>query len=105
MVSFKQERNPFEINPALRNIETGVTADTHVNVDDAKNVGHAIIDSMVGESMLKFSFKRSRQVVLMNTRNSIKIDDEQVQIDPQIKDWPQHLTTWGNILLQFSRMN
>ena len=35
MVSFLQERNPFEINPALRNIETGVTEDTHVNVDDA----------------------------------------------------------------------
>ena len=55
-----------------------------MNVDDAKAVGQAIIDSMVGESILKFSFKRSKQVVLMNTRNSIKIDDEQVQIDPQL---------------------
>ena len=107
MVSFLQERNPFEINPALRNIETGVTTDTRVNIDDAKAVGQALIDSMVVESILKFSFKRSKQVVLMNTRNSIKIDDEHVQIDPQLlfQDWLQQLTTWGKILLQFSRMN
>ena len=39
---------------------------------------------MVGESILKFSFKRSKQVVLINTRKSIKIDDEHVQIDPQL---------------------
>lgn len=38
MLRFLKERDPFEELPSLRNIETGVTAESKVNVDNAKEV-------------------------------------------------------------------
>ncbi|VDI12837.1 Hypothetical predicted protein [Mytilus galloprovincialis] len=46
ILSFLQERNPFTDDKSLRNIETGVTAESSVNVDQAKEIGMKIIESM-----------------------------------------------------------
>lgn len=40
ILSFLQERNPFTDDKSLRNIETGVTAESSVNVDKAKRNRH-----------------------------------------------------------------
>ena len=39
ITSFLRDRNPFVEQEDLRNIETGVTASSDVNVDKAKGVG------------------------------------------------------------------
>lgn len=81
---FVKERDPSGEFPSLRNIETGVTADSKVNVDSAKEVGERIIESMSGQSISTYSFKRSQQVVTLNSKNFMKIDEEPIFIDPQL---------------------
>jgi hypothetical protein len=54
MLSFLKERDPFDDNPNLRNIETGVTAEAHVNADNAKSIGQNIIDSLPGQNIVKY---------------------------------------------------
>lgn len=84
MLRFVKERYPFGEFPSLRNIETRVTADSKVNVDSAKEVGERIIESMSGQSISTYSFKRSQQVVTLNSKNFMKIDEEPIFIDPQL---------------------
>ncbi|KAK7111484.1 hypothetical protein V1264_011106 [Littorina saxatilis] len=84
MLKFLLPRNPFTSDGTLRNICTGVTADTTVNVDTAKAVGGAILQSMVGTSVKDFKFKRKNQAVTMDIQTSAKIEGEIIQVDPQL---------------------
>ena len=56
MVSFLAERDPFVEDVSLRNIETGVTADSCVNVDNSRELGMKILTSMDGRKINEFSF-------------------------------------------------
>ncbi|CAC5372573.1 unnamed protein product [Mytilus coruscus] len=64
-----KERSLFTGDSSLRNIETGVTADSFVNVDNSKDVGTAVIESLVGQNV--------------NSKTSIKVDGE-LLVDPQL---------------------
>ena len=45
MYAFLKERNAFDVSEtSLRNIETGVTADTDLNVDCAKGILDDVIE-------------------------------------------------------------
>ena len=67
LYTFLQERKTFEeTETSLRNIETGVTADIGVNVDDAKTIEAAAIDNIIGQIIDKYSFKKSQQAVTLN---------------------------------------
>lgn len=83
-MSFLKERDPFSDDPTLHNIDTGVTAEGRVNADNAKTVGTAIVDSMIGKGVMDHSFKKKDQLVTMGSTNAIKIGDELVNIDPQL---------------------
>ena len=83
-LSFLQERSPFVEEVSLRNIETGVEGDPSVNVDTAKEVGDQVIASMVGKSVLEYSFKKSEQAVTLNAKNTFKIGGEAIHVDPQL---------------------
>lgn len=48
-LSFLISRSPFVEETSLRNIETGVSADTFVNVDNSKELGIKILKSMDGK--------------------------------------------------------
>ena len=67
----------------MRNIETGVEGDPSVNVDTAKEVGDRVVESMVGKSVLEYSFKKSEQAVTLNAKNTFKIGGEAIHVDPQ----------------------
>jgi len=67
---------PFSPDTSLWNICTGVHAYSNVNVDTAKVVGCAILESMEGKSAADF-FK-------LDTHTTVKFDDSQVEIDPQL---------------------
>ena len=45
---------------------------------------HTILKSMEGETSDEHTFRRKDQVVTLGTRSSIKVDGEEVQIDPQL---------------------
>jgi hypothetical protein len=78
------ELNPFGPDPSLRGLVSGLSAHESVNVDDAKDIGESIINSMCGQCVSSISFQRKRQAITLASKTSLKIDDECVQIDPQL---------------------
>ncbi|CAC5363750.1 unnamed protein product [Mytilus coruscus] len=62
ILSFLQERNPFADDKSLRNIETGVTAESSVNVDKAKEIGMKIIEYMAGKNILNLYFQKIKSL-------------------------------------------
>ena len=47
-------------------------------------VGDAILKSMDGKTPAEYTFIRKKQAVTLGMKSSVKIDGEQVQIDPQL---------------------
>ena len=84
VLQYLQERNPFSSDPSLRNIATGVHAHDTVNVDTAESVGEAILQSMDGKTVAECSFKGYNQAITLDTKSSIKIGSDEVQVDPQL---------------------
>ena len=76
------ERSPFAEDPSLRNIMTGVNADSNVNVDAAPEVGTKILESMTGKSVCSYSFSRCAQTITMASKSSLTIGYESLQVDP-----------------------
>ena len=87
-------RSGFPGNSKSLSIHTGVVAGK--NVDRAVAIGDEIVESMIGKDAFSISFKRSSQAVTLNTKTSIKIDNDTVTIDPQLLF--QRLTTVANRL-------
>ena len=76
LFAFFDERNPFTDDLHLRNIVTGVTAEDTTNAENAKSVGTAIVNEMVGKCVAEHSFKKKNQVVTMASNNAIKVNQE-----------------------------
>ncbi|XP_063607207.1 uncharacterized protein LOC134781852 [Penaeus indicus] len=79
-----KDRNPFTPNTGLQNIMTGVHADRSVNVENARDIGHKVLGSMTGQSMMTYTFRKSEQAITLGKSSSVQIDGEQVQVDPQL---------------------
>ena len=85
IAAFFEARNPFNTDDSsLRNIATGVTASAGVNVCEAKRIGQGILNSMTDKSVDEFVFKKKDQVVTMSASSPVTIEQESVQIDPQL---------------------
>ena len=83
MVKFLSERNPFE-GGVLRNITTGEVASNEVNVDNSELLGEAILETLVGENVYSFSFKRKDTAITMATKVSMRTEKDEVQLDPNL---------------------
>lgn len=84
ILSALQDRSPFSPDPHLRNIMNGVHGDSAVNVDKARIIGEKVIASMTGRSATEYSFKKSAQAITLAKKSAVRIDNEQVEIDPQL---------------------
>ena len=84
VLQYLQERNPFSTDPSLRSIATGVHVHSTVNVDTAVAVGNTILESMNGKKPTEYTFTRKSQAITLASKTSVKIDGEQIQIDPQL---------------------
>ena len=85
ITSFLRDRNPFVEQEDLRNIETGVTASSDVNVDKAKGVGIKILSSMEGEEVRSFKFKKKHQAITFDDKPSrTAVEGAMKSIDPQL---------------------
>ena len=82
LLYFIDWRSPFEADSSLRNIVSRISAGSEVNVDDAKRIGYDILNEMVGQHVVKYSFRRKAQAVTFDSKSAVKIGDEKVQIDP-----------------------
>ena len=65
-----------------------------MNVEQAKEIGTRALRDMVGKNVKDYSFKKSQQVVTLNEKSSVKVNDEVVPVDPQLL--LQRLTTAAN---------
>ena len=84
ILNILSDLNPFGPDPSLRGLVSGLTAHDSVNVDEAKEVGELILKSMVGKRVTSVSFEKKKQAVTLATKTAVKIDDECVQVDPQL---------------------
>lgn len=82
--SYLQNRSPFTSDPSLRNIASGVTADSSVNVDKAKDIGLKILQKMDGANVAQYTFRRNDQAVTLGAKHGIKVDGENVQVAPEL---------------------
>lgn len=78
------DRSPFAPNSQLVNIMTGVSAGSAVDVDRARATGKNILASMIGKSVADYTFKRNAQAVTLASKSSVRIESDNVQIDPQL---------------------
>ena len=86
LLAFLQERNLLALDlhdSELRNIETGVEADSTVNSYTANEVGSKVIASMTGKNVLD-NLKRTDQAVTMGAKSTVKIDGDSIHVDPQL---------------------
>jgi hypothetical protein len=77
-------RNPFVQEAVLKNIMTGVNAEESVDVDEARAKGEGILDTMAGQPVNTYSFKRKDQAITLALVSSVKIDGVKVYVDPQL---------------------
>ena len=84
MVKFLVERDPFDDNIHLMNIDTGEVADASVNVYNAKQIGDGILKNMAGKHIFDYSYKRKDMAVTITAKHSLKHDGENIQIDYQL---------------------
>ena len=68
----------------LINIHTSQIAERNVNADEVYKIGLNIIKSMTGVDTDKFIFKKKDQAVIMKSESPIKIDNEQIFVDPML---------------------
>jgi len=82
---YLSSRDPFgSESPSLFNIANGMTSGKDVNADEAKEVGHQILQTMLGKAVSEHTFKRKDQVVTMTVKNSLTIGGESISVDPQL---------------------
>ena len=79
---YLSQMSSFTAETSLRNISTGVTAPPHVNVHESKSIGKHILASMEGNPVASYIFRKKEQAVTMDTKSTIKIQDEYVHVDP-----------------------
>lgn len=75
-LSFLIERTPFDKEEkSLINIDTGVTGELTVNVDNAVSVRMNTMKEMVGKPVADYNFKKSQQVITMDLKLCIEVND------------------------------
>lgn len=84
IIAYLAERNPFSIESSLRNIATGVVAENSVNCDKSREVGEKIVEALKGKDANEHTFRKKDQVVTLASKTSVKLKDDEVQIDPQL---------------------
>ena len=56
LMPFIEWMSPFDEDPSLPNIVSGITSRPEFNVNHAKQIGVGILNEMVGQPVLKHSF-------------------------------------------------
>ena len=77
-------QSPFCPMKKLINVHTGEAADRNVNADEGYKIRLKIIETMTGVDIDKFMFKSKDRAAIMKSESSIKIDNEEIFVDPTL---------------------
>ena len=75
VLKYLTDRSPFTSETSLRNIATGLTALPSVNVHQSKEIEEHIMSSVEGNSVATYTFRKKDEVVTVDTKSVIKIQD------------------------------
>ena len=87
LIDYLNERDPLVQNDchSLFNIaKYGTTAQERVNVEKSREIGVKIVESMAGKSTDEFTFRKANQAVTLESRSSMNIKGEHMNIYPQL---------------------
>ena len=84
LITFLSQRNPFNPDPSLRSITSGVVAEDNVNADKANELGGKILSSLAGKNVHDHSFRRKDQVVTLGSKTAVRFVEDCIQVDPQL---------------------
>jgi len=84
LLAFLEPRNPFDTDPSLRSIVTGVEANGSANVDQAQQVGDKILCEMVDKPVAQYTFRKKSQVNTLGSKSAVMIQEDVVLIDPKL---------------------
>lgn len=73
LISYLKDRDPFTQNTSLFNIANSMTAQKGVNVEQSREVGDNILESMIGRSVDEFIFRKANQIMTLASRSIVKI--------------------------------
>ena len=59
LLAFLEPRNPFDMDPTLRSIVTGVEANGFANVDQAQQVGDKILCGLIDKPVAQYTFRKN----------------------------------------------
>ncbi|XP_076806326.1 uncharacterized protein LOC143449882 [Clavelina lepadiformis] len=84
LIQYLTVRNPFRKDgpPSLRSIVIGIAARDSVNCDSAWDVGMKILALMPGIKVTEHSFRKKHQAITMGAKESVKVKDREVSVDP-----------------------
>ena len=84
MFEFLAERNPFHIDIARINLNSGKVADEPANVFQAQALGEPLIQGIAGTSVFDYKFRTKDTVIIIKTNTSVNIQDNVVEVDPRL---------------------
>ena len=71
-----KQHSPFSDEKALRNIITGLNAETNINVQDLFNVGRNTVKNTEGQSVFNYSYKRKNKFKTLASGPVIKVTQD-----------------------------
>ena len=70
------QQSPFSDEVTLRNIITGINADTNVSVQNLVIVGTDAVTNMEGQAVFSYSHKRTNAVKTLASTRAVRVDKE-----------------------------
>ena len=81
---YRANFSPFDTDPSLCNIASGVVAEEGVNCNKAKEMGDRILRSMVRKNVHEYSFQKKQQVLTLASKTAVQFKNGKVQVDQQL---------------------
>ncbi|CAC5412436.1 unnamed protein product [Mytilus coruscus] len=81
VLSFIKDQYPFKGDDSLRNIDSGITADSSVNTDSAEEVGKGIIQSLVGKNIMDYTFRKKQKNLVERKATDINTEHDEYVLD------------------------
>ena len=84
MFEFLAERDPFQIDKVLINLNSGEVIDESVNVFQVQAIGKSLIQGIAGTEAFDYKFKNKDMAIITKTNAFVNIENRVVEVDPRL---------------------